>query len=237
MKGLVKHHQVAPFLNNGTKTAPAWIRLAKTTAITISMNPVTQEYDYAADESPSTELLQYKPSLNQPLAMHKGESDYEFVFKRFFEMNTGDDAKSEILLVFFQEKNTDGSYKAWKTDCVVSCNNLDAYGSTLDFDVLFGGTVKKGTVTIVDGIPIFSSEDEVFIAFTFTVHDTASTPVAGAIVTIGDISKTTNENGEVIFTLKSGTKHVYGAEKSTDKAYGTTGIVSVSNKTITVALG
>ena len=77
---MVKKHQIALMLNKGTSTSPVWTRIKKSTELTISMNPETEENDYIADESPTTELKNYKPSIDQDLTMMKGEDDYEMMF-------------------------------------------------------------------------------------------------------------------------------------------------------------
>ena len=170
MGAIVKKHLIAPFLNSATgtdgyvdKTSPTWLRICKTASFDLNLNPETEDYDYICDENPTTEVKTVKPSFNTPLVMYKGEDDYEFVFKKFFNLAVGQDAKSEILLVFFQESldtpaegETNKVFMAWKSDCVISVNDLNSVDSTLTFDVLFGGTVKKGYVTIADGKPTFT---------------------------------------------------------------------------------
>lgn len=160
MGEMVKKWKIAPFLNKGKSDLPDWFRIKKSTAIDLLMNPELKDYDYIADESPTTELDKYKPSLSQALTMYKGEEDYEYVFDKFFNMAVGEDAKTEILLVFFQEP-VDGSdkpthFKAWKSGCVISVNDLNGVDSVINFDVLFGGTVAKGYVTIEDKVPSFT---------------------------------------------------------------------------------
>lgn len=141
---MVKKWKIAPFLYSGSK----WVRIKKSTAFDLALNPETQDFDYIADESPTTELMKYKPSINQSLTMYKGEEDYEMIFDHFYNLHVGSDAKTKVLLVFFQEEDTDGSYKAWESDCVISVNDLNSVDSTLTFDVLFGGTVRKGKATV-----------------------------------------------------------------------------------------
>ena len=46
-----------------------------------------------------------------------------------------------------QEPAEGGGYLAWKTDAVLSVQDLNAVDSKLDFQVLFGGEVAKGTAT------------------------------------------------------------------------------------------
>ncbi len=164
---MVKKHQIAPFLNKAVgsdglvdKTTPDWMRICMSTAFDLNMNPETEDRDYICDENPTTELKNYKPSFNTPLVMHKNEPDYEFIFGKFFNQDTGDKAKSELLLVFFQEPvdsaDTPTHFKAWRVDCTIILNNLNSVDSTLSFDTNFAGTIKKGYVTISDGVPAFT---------------------------------------------------------------------------------
>lgn len=164
---MVKKHQIAPFLNKAVgsdglvdKSTPDWMRICKSTAFDLNMNPETEDRDYICDENPTTELKDYKPSFNTPLVMHKNEPDYKFIFGKFFNLDTGDKAKSELLLVFFQEPvdsaDTPTHFKAWRVDCTIILNDLNSVDSTLSFDTNFAGTIKKGYVTISDGVPAFT---------------------------------------------------------------------------------
>ena len=164
---MVKKHQIAPFLNKAVgsdglvdKSTPDWMRICMSTAFDLNMNPETEDRDYICDENPTTELKNYKPSFNTPLVMHQNEPDYEFIFGKFFNQDTGDKAKGELLLVFFQEpvdsQTTPTHFKAWRVDCTIVLNDLNSVDSTLSFDTNFAGTIKKGYVTISDGVPAFT---------------------------------------------------------------------------------
>ena len=48
-------------------------------------------------------------------------------------------------------------HKAWKGSAIVSCNELNAVDSEISFDLAFGGTVDRGTATVVSGTPTFTS--------------------------------------------------------------------------------
>ena len=164
---MVKKHQIAPFLNKAVgsdglvdKTTPDWMRICMSTAFDLNMNPETEDRDYICDENPTTELKNYKPSFNTPLVMHKNEPDSEFIFGKFFAQDTGDKAKSELLLVFFQEPvdsaDTHTHFKAWCVDCTIILNDLNSVDSTLSFDTNFAGTTKTGYVTVTNKVPVFT---------------------------------------------------------------------------------
>lgn len=155
---MVKKHLIGLFLNEGTSSVPVWKRIKKSTELTISMNPETEDFDYIADENPTTELIKYKPSIDQDLTMYKGESDYEMMWPYFYETRTGSKAHKECLIAFMQEGNPETGYSAWKTDSVISVQDLNAVESKLNFQVLFGGDLKKGlatktgdTITFIEG--------------------------------------------------------------------------------------
>lgn len=169
MSTLVKKHKIALFLQNDA----VYVRVKKSTALTLSMNPVETEYDYIADESPTTEVEDYKPSIDQDLSMYKGEKDYEMMFPYFYDMKTGSDAHTGCMIVFMNEPvDADGApiedgattavagYKAWKTDSVISVQDLNATDKKLNFKVIFGGGVTKGIATMAEGVPTFAEHLE-----------------------------------------------------------------------------
>lgn len=213
---MVKKHQIALFLNNGTSNVPDWVRIKKSTALSIGLNPETEEFDYIADQSPTTELKSVKPSLNQSLTMYTDEPDYEMIFNRFYEMKVGQDAHSEVLIVFFQEPGAGANtFKAWKSDCIISISDLDAVGSVINFDVLFGGTTDKGIATVTNQIPVFTGSATESFNFTVTV---TGDDVADAIVNVEGVEKKVNASGEAVFTLIDGKKYAIAAY--TDSAEG-----------------
>lgn len=230
---MVKKHQIALFLNNGTPNVPEWVRIKKSTALTIGLNPETEEFDYIADESPTTELKSMKPSLNQSLTMYKDEPDYEMIFNRFYEMKVGQDAHSEVLIVFYQEPGTESdSFKAWKSDCIVSISELNAVDSVITFDIQFGGTTEKGTASIIDKVPVFSGNTSESFNLTVTVTGDDS---ADATVNIEGITKKVDATGKAVFTVLAGKKYVVGAY--TELAEGSAVITaSASSAAVSVAL-
>lgn len=153
---MIKKHLIAVFVNSGTKETPNWTRIKKSTELTLSMNPETEDVDYISDESPSTELSEYKPQIEQPLKMIKDEPDFEYFWDLFYSMAVGNDARTQYLIVFMFDKvgeGSDAAYRAWSGDCIVSFNELNAVDSELSFDLMFGGTVQKGTATVTGTAP------------------------------------------------------------------------------------
>lgn len=153
MAEMVKKYKIAPFFKGSEGD---WVRIKKSTAFDLSLNPETQDFDYICDEVATTEVMKYKPSLNQALTMYKGEEDYEFVFDKFYNLATGSDAETEFLLVFFQEKSGE-TYKAWKCKGVIAISDLNSVDSTITFDLYLNGNIDKGSVTVDEsGKPTFA---------------------------------------------------------------------------------
>ncbi|MGO5053645.1 hypothetical protein ACTQ6A_14255 [Lachnospiraceae bacterium LCP25S3_G4] len=150
---MVKKHQIGLFI----KTADTYKRIKKSTSLTISMNPETETFDFIADESPSEELKTYKPTIDQDLAMYKEEEDYKLIWPYFYEQKTGSQAHVATMIVFMQEPESGGGYKAWETDSVLSVQDLNAVDGKLNFQLLFGGTTKKGSATVSEaGVVTFT---------------------------------------------------------------------------------
>lgn len=213
---MIKKFHVALFLNSGTTTSPVWKQIKKSTDNTITMNAETQTFDYIVDESPTTEIDRYSPSLSQPLTMYKGEPDYEYLFGKFFEQATGADAHSEILIVFLGH-DVASAYKAWKSDCVLTVDNMNPVESTLTISIGFNGTTEKGTATVTDGIPVFTGDSTTEFVMTFTVQ-VAGVDEEGATVQCGGVTKLTNADGEAAFTLIDGETYTIGATNGTEDA-------------------
>ena len=209
---MIKKYHVALFLNGGTETVPEWKQIKKSTDNTITMNAETQTFDYITDESPTTEINRYAPSLSQPVTMYKGEPDYEFVFDKFFNQAVGAAAHSEILIVFYGA-DVASAYKAWKASCILQIDNMNPVESTITATITFNGTTDKGTAVVTNGVPVFSSTTVTEFAHTVTAKTNGSTPIKGATVVIGGVEKTTDSSGKAVFYLLDGETYVIGAYK------------------------
>lgn len=159
MATMVKKHMVALY----AKPASSWVRICKSTAFDLNMNPQTKEYDYIADEVPTTELDRYAPALNQALTMYKGEADFEALKPKFYNLAVGSDAKVPVMIAYLYEPLDDDDpseatvFKAWHApNAVMSISNYNSVESTLTFDLNFNGGLQNGYVTYDDGVPTFT---------------------------------------------------------------------------------
>lgn len=154
MGDLIKKTKIVPFINTGTNLAPVWTQIKKSTSFSLSMNPQTKTFDFISDETPTTEIDSYQPSLAQSLTMFKDEPDYEAIFNLLYSRATGDDAHRDALVVFYRheiEYTPEGksapveAWKAWKIDSTVTINQLDSVNESIDFDLGFNH-IEEGIV-------------------------------------------------------------------------------------------
>lgn len=155
----VEKVHVAILFNSGTSLSPTWVQLSKSTENTITMNAETEDVDFITDKNPTTLIKRYKPSLNNPLTLFKGEADYEYFWPKFYGMPTGADANGEMLIVFMNEKDDDGNYAAWKADVTFVLDNLDPVNSQLTINTQVNGTITLGSVAVTGGTPAFTAAD------------------------------------------------------------------------------
>lgn len=231
----IKKYQVKLFLNVGTTAVPKWVRITKSTDNTITMNPETKDYDFIADESPTTEIERYKPSLNQPVTMYKGQADYEYLFGKMYQLAVGDDAKAQILIVFSAHGTTAAKY-AWKANCLITIDNMNPVDGTITAKIDVNGTIYRGTISgDSEDAPIFTASSETETTFTVTVKEGASA-VANATVNLGGQTATTGTDGTASFTVIEGNNYVVGASDGTKTATQWTGAVTSGNNTLTLTL-
>lgn len=166
MSELIKKHKIAVYVNGGTSEAPKWVRIKKATEFSRSMNPVTEERDYIADEHPTTELMDYKPSEELSITTYKGEEDFDLLYKLYKERAVGDEAKRELMIVYIfdnsvvnnSEDDTQKTYYyADKTEATLVLNEFNSSSSSLSATVYENGTAIKGYVEMTDGAPTFTA--------------------------------------------------------------------------------
>lgn len=168
-KELIKKHKIAVYVNGGTSEKPTWVRIKKATEFTRSMNATTEERDYIADEHPTTELMDYKPSEDLTITTYKGEDDFELLYKLYKERAIGEDAKREFMLIYIfdnstvtdQDTSTEKTYYyADKSDATLVLNEFNTSSSSLSATVYENGTATKGYATFdEDGAPTFTAGD------------------------------------------------------------------------------
>jgi len=209
-----KFHNLV-FINGGTPTVYDWKQIRKATDNAVTMNAETTEYDYIVDESPTLVLEKYKPGMSLPITMYKGEADYEYFYDKYYNLKTGADAESKILLIDYAHGTT--SYNAWLADCVVVIDSMNPVESTITANITMNGTITQGTATVTAGVPVFTAATETQFVMTFTCTESAVAE-AGATIQCGGVEKLTDASGKASFTLIDGLTYTVGVTNGTEEA-------------------
>lgn len=159
----VKRSQFASFLNTTpTGQAPVWGRMGKgITSASVSYNPTVNDEQYIHEDSGTKELDSYAPTMAGEQTAYKGDAVFDYVDSLRQNRAVGDDAKTELLMVYIYDKEEDGKYKAEKQEVAISINEFggEAGGAvTISYDVGFCGEPEIGTATITDGTVTFTKK-------------------------------------------------------------------------------
>ncbi len=231
---MVKKYNIGVFVNKGTPEVPDWLRVCKSTALTVNMNPVTVDRDYICDEHPTTEVTDYKPSMSHPLTMYKGNPDYEYFFGKYYNRATDADAETELLLVHYLEEDPVDTFKAEKCNAAVVVRDMNGVDSVINVDLMFNGTSTQGTVVVTGGVPVFTAATGASeLTATITVRDGGSN-VNAATVSINGVEKISASNGTVTFSLVEGVSYNIGAVKGAKSGAIVSGAISSTNNTFQV---
>ena len=149
----LKKFKTIPFINIGTGSTPEWARIGKSTIFDLTLNANVVTSDFIEDEMPTDDITYYKPTLPQELQTNAGDSAFDYIYSKFYNLPTGEDVKEEVLIVF---AGAESPYNAWKSTATLVLKDLNTVDEKILFDLNFGGTITKGTATVTDGVPTFT---------------------------------------------------------------------------------
>lgn len=154
MKKLTRN-QFIPFLDvakDSTFVANTWKRIDYSTIFEMTMNEQEEDMDYICFENAVTEINSNQPELPQEIACYEGNPIYDFMFEQFFNMPTGSDVKVPFLMCFGGSDK-----KAWRCMATITSKVLNTVDGKITFSIKMGGDIEKGTYTISEGSPTFTS--------------------------------------------------------------------------------
>lgn len=158
----VKRSQFATFLNTGG-TTEAWSRFGKgVTSQSVAYNPTVNSEQYIDEDNATSSVDAYAPTINTPQTAYVGDAVFEYVDGLRRSRAIGDEAVTEILLVYIYDKDEDGSYAAERQRVSISITDFggDA-GSPLSitYDLGFIGDPVLGKVSVTDGSVTFTTKN------------------------------------------------------------------------------
>lgn len=147
--GKIKRSQVALFLNTGTTQAPVWSLVGEgVTELTINYNPQTSDETYIHQDSGTTDVESYKPTIPAPMTANKGDAVFDFVDGLRRSRAVLADARSEVCLVYLYEDAVEGAYPAERNACSVQVDDFGGAGgesAKLNFTINLVGDAVHGT--------------------------------------------------------------------------------------------
>lgn len=158
----ITKNKVIPFLdisgsaNTGNSWVPVWKRIDKSTIFDLAFNPQSTTEDYIAYETAIEEISGYQPELPQEIALYRGNAVYDYVESLCYNLEVGDALRIPFLLCWPPEE--DGEIKAWQVkENRLLLSNYNSVEGKVTFTLKIGGDIERGTVTISDGVPVFSA--------------------------------------------------------------------------------
>lgn len=159
----IKRSEFATFINTSPgETTASYARFGKgVTSQSVAYNPTVNSEQYIDEDNATSSVDAYAPTINTPQTAYKGNPVFEYIDGLRRSRAIGDDAVTDILLVYIYDKQSNESYSAEKQSVSISVTDFggDA-GNPLNitYDVGFVGDPVKGTVTITGGTVTFTAE-------------------------------------------------------------------------------
>lgn len=158
----VKRSQFATFLNTGT-TTEAWSRFGKgVTSQSVAYNPTVNSEQYIDEDNATSSVDAYAPTINTPQTAYKGDDVFEYIDSLRKTRAIGDDAVTDILLVYMYDKDDKGAYAAEKQKVSISITDFGGDAGnplSITYDLGFIGDPVIGTAAVTDGTVSFTEKN------------------------------------------------------------------------------
>ena len=114
---------------------------------------------YIINENATTTVDSYAVSLDGEMKCIYGDQVYDYINGLRYNLATGTDAVTTVLLIDKYDVDDDGSFKAQKFNCSISISSYGGDGGTtptIGFKINVNGDPIQGTATIASGVPTFT---------------------------------------------------------------------------------
>ena len=147
----VKRSDFATFLNVGTGTSESWKRMGKgITSQKISYNPQTETEQYIDEESGTTFVDSYAPTMDGSQTAYAGDPVFDYVDGLRQRRVVGAESETDVLLVYIYD-NEGTEYAAEKQRVSIQIDEFggDASGANvIGYTLNFIGKAKRGVATV-----------------------------------------------------------------------------------------
>lgn len=114
---------------------------------------------YIINENATTTVDSYAVSLDGEMKCIYGDQVYDYINGLRYNLATGTDAVTKVLLIDKYDVDDDGAFKAQKFDCSISISSYGGDGGatpSIGFKINVNGDPVQGTATIASGVPTFT---------------------------------------------------------------------------------
>lgn len=114
---------------------------------------------YIINENATTTVDSYAVSLDGEMKCIYGDQVYDYINGLRYNLATGTDAETTVLLIDKYDTDDDGSFKAQKFNCSISISSYGGDGGatpSIGFKINVNGDPTQGTATIASGVPTFT---------------------------------------------------------------------------------
>lgn len=137
----VKRSEFASFLYCGSTAGYNLIGDGVTSA-EVGYNPATEETVYIHQDSGTTEVTSYKPSMAIEATAIEGDGVFEYVDSLRKARSLLDSAKTNVVNVWLYESPTGSDYPAEKQDCYIAVDSFGGEGgqaAKINYTIYFAG--------------------------------------------------------------------------------------------------
>jgi hypothetical protein len=129
MAGKIKRSDVKHFLNTGTTETPVWSLIGEgVTTGAIEYNPQTVEEIYIHQDSGTTLIESYKPTMPVEATAVAGDAAFDYIDGLRQTRAVLDEAKGEVVNVWLYETETTGTWPAEKQAVNISIESFGGDG-------------------------------------------------------------------------------------------------------------
>lgn len=143
----VKRSDLAHFLNTGS----AFDRIRKATSGTVNMNPQTTTEQYIDEDTATTSVDGYQPSMEAPMTAYEGDPIFDYLLPLYQAHSIGAAVETTYLEVYKFKASGQNAYEAKKNDCTISISSFGGDAGapvSLTFTININGDPVAGTATI-----------------------------------------------------------------------------------------
>ena len=161
MAQLVKRKEIMLYLDTtpsaGNRTYGLYGK--KSTTATYTYNPETTNETYITDDNATVTIDSYNVTIDGNMKCYAGDAIYDYINGLRYNLATGSDAVTTVLLIDKYDAVSAGVFKAQTFEATISIESYGGDGGqtpTITFSIGLNGNPTNGTVTFAGETPTFA---------------------------------------------------------------------------------